>query len=52
MTSAESARARALKGTHAERAVRFVMLGVMALGIGLRARGFLFSTMALWQDEG
>src|SRR5437762_13922723 len=27
------------------------MLGVMALGIGLRARGFLFSTMALWQDE-
>lgn len=35
----------------AERAERCAVFGVVALGIWLRARGYLFSTEALWLDE-
>lgn len=38
-------------GLPAERVVRVILLGIVAVGIGLRARGYLFSTEALWGDE-
>jgi hypothetical protein len=41
----------ALDGTRAERASRFATILIVLLGIWLRSRGYLFSTLSMWLDE-
>jgi hypothetical protein len=47
----EKARAIAFDGPPAERAARFATILIVALGIWLRMRGYLFSTIPFWLDE-
>jgi len=47
----ERLRVAALEGTALDRTVRMVMGVLVALGLWLRCRGYLFSTMPLWLDE-
>jgi hypothetical protein len=49
--TSEKLRSYALEGTFAERAARLATVLIVALGIWLRLRGFLFSTQSLWLDE-
>jgi hypothetical protein len=47
----EKIRSLALDGTVAERMARLATALIMALGIWLRSRGYLFSTIPMWLDE-
>lgn len=47
----EKVRFAVLDGSSTERAVRFVTAFMVVLGLWLRCRGYLFSTMPLWLDE-
>jgi hypothetical protein len=44
-------RSFALKGTLAERVVRALTTSIIVVGLWLRARGYLYSTLSLWLDE-
>lgn len=47
----ERLRSSALDGSLAERAARLATILIVGLGIWLRSRGYLFSTLSLWLDE-